>query len=203
MLLYYYIYFLICIYTVFQFFVCFLDCTSKALLTFFDCRGLAYSCVIIEYLEVFLDDVYEHSYHHFYNNRINYLMRKRFSVKYTTMMKNSFLRQLVDHQLIELLMTTLKLSVPLTPLPTAAQPSPPDANASFCMFVRDAEGNSRLVMGKYQVLHLILQWLVLIKINRVLITPIRPTVYHYYCRAEYIKSAEPSFIPFKSIIIIL
>ena len=92
----------------FLFVCCFLDCTSKALLTFFDCRGLAYSCVIIEYLEVFLD-VYEHSYHHFYNNRINCLMRKRFSVKYTTMMINSFLRQHVDHQLIKLLMITLKL----------------------------------------------------------------------------------------------
>ena len=62
------------------------------------------------------------------------------------------------------------------------------------MFVRDAEGISRLAMGKYQVLHLILQWLVLIKINGTLITPIRPTVYHYHCRAEYIKAAEPSFI---------
>ena len=44
------LYFLICIATVFLFFflfVVFLDCTSKALLTFFDCRGLAYSCVII------------------------------------------------------------------------------------------------------------------------------------------------------------
>ena len=44
------LYFLIiCMYTVclfFFLFVVFLDCTSKALLTFFDCRGLAYSCVI-------------------------------------------------------------------------------------------------------------------------------------------------------------
>ena len=28
-----------------------------------------------------------------------------------------------------------------------------------------------------------------------LITPIRPTVFHYHCRAECIKAAEPNFIP--------
>ena len=53
------LYFLICI-LFFGFFVCcFLDCTLKALLMFFDCRGLAYSCVIIGSIPI--DDVYEHT----------------------------------------------------------------------------------------------------------------------------------------------
>ena len=121
--------------------------------------------------------------------RINCLMRKRFSVKYTTMMINSFLRQHVDHQLIKLLMITLKLLTShLCSTDTTTNNSTTITSRckskAICMFVRDAEGISRLAMGKYQVLHLILQWLMLIKINGTLITPIRPTVYHYHCRAE-------------------
>ena len=54
------LYFLICI-LFFGFVVFWTLLQRPCYITFFDCRGLAYSCVIIEYLEVFLDDVYQHT----------------------------------------------------------------------------------------------------------------------------------------------